>query len=256
MPPGGRPVRSVIGWNSSDVARKHAKNPKTSNRREYADVIQLENVTKSYQTGDGPVHAVSDLSLEIPKGRFVAVCGPSGCGKSTLLMLVGTLITPTSGTVRIAGVDPASMSGASRARFRGSEIGFVFQMFHLLPYLTVRENILAAALPGSKVEAATHAGELLGKFGLGPRANHRPAELSAGERQRTAIARALINRPGLLLADEPTGNLDPASAGDVLDLLEGFHREGGTVLLVTHDPLAAERAEETIRLDAGRIAMT
>ena len=126
-------------------------------------------------------------------------------------------------------------------------------MFHLLPYLTVRENILTAALPSKKTEAIGRAEELISRFHLGDRINHRPAELSAGERQRTAIARALVNRPSLLLADEPTGNLDPKSADDVLDLLAGFHKEGGTVLLVTHDRRAAERAQETIHLDAGRL---
>ena len=218
-------------------------------------MIQLENVTKTYQTAGGPVHALSEFSLQVPAGRFVAVCGPSGCGKSTLLMLVGTLVSPTSGTVCIGGVDPTSLSGAARARFRGEEIGFVFQMFHLLPYLTVRENILAAALPSKKAESLGRAEELIDRFRLTDRIHHRPAELSAGERQRTAIARALINRPGILLADEPTGNLDPKSADAVLDLLAGFHQEGGTVLLVTHDARAAERAEETIQLESGRLVV-
>jgi len=216
-------------------------------------MIRLEHVTKTYLTTNGPVYALADVSLEIPEGQFTVVRGPSGCGKSTLLTLVGALGTPTSGRVEVAGKSLAAMSSAARARFRATTVGFVFQTFHLVPYLTVLENVAAAAIPGLEKAARRRAQDLLEEFGLGHRLFHRPAELSTGECQRAAIARALINRPQLLLADEPTGNLDPENATGVLDLLAAFHRDGGTVLLVTHQELASRFAQQTIRLRNGRI---
>lgn len=216
-------------------------------------MIHLENVSKVYRTVDGPVHALSEVSMDVAEGEFVAVRGPSGCGKSTLLMIVGGLALPTSGTAVVAGEDLPGSSTAARARFRAGRIGFVFQMFHLLPYLTVSDNVAAAALPGGRATAAGRAAELLGEFQLSHRLRHRPAELSAGERQRVAIARAMINRPQLILADEPTGNLDPDSTAMVLGLLADFHRQGGTVLLVTHQQQAAEYAGRTVLLRDGRI---
>jgi ABC-type lipoprotein export system ATPase subunit len=216
-------------------------------------MIQLEEVSKVYQTSDGPVHALSDVSLHVEQGEFVAVQGPSGCGKSTLLTVVGGLGTPTSGRVMVGGEDVVAMSPADRARFRAERIGFVFQMFHLLPYLTVLENVLVAALPGREAAARERAGGLLEKFQLGHRLRHHPGELSTGECQRVAIARALVNRPQLVLADEPTGNLDPENSVGVLDLLSGFRAEGGTILLVTHQESAANYAGRTIRLRDGLI---
>lgn len=215
-------------------------------------IITLDNVTKSYSTSDGPVHALHDFSLEVEAGRFVAVQGPSGCGKSTLLMIAGGLAAPTAGKVVVADHEYARMSAAQRADFRAKNIGFVFQMFHLLPYLNVIENVTAAVLPGHVAEARARAIELLERFQLGHRLRHRPAELSAGERQRVAIARAMINQPEIILADEPTGNLDPQSAAIVLELLAGFRAEGGTVLLATHDAAAAECAEDRVYLREGR----
>lgn len=215
-------------------------------------MIKLEDVTKTYATADEPVHALSQVSLDVASGEFVAVRGPSGCGKSTLLMIAGAMATPSSGSVSVAGEDLLAMSGAARARFRAEKIGFVFQMFHLLPYLTVLENVAAAAT-GRATEARKRGHELLETFQLGHRLGHRPAELSTGERQRVAVARALINRPELILADEPTGNLDADSASAVLDLLDDFHRQGGTVLLVTHEEAAGKRAQRTILLGAGKI---
>jgi len=157
--------------------------------------------------------------------------------------------------VRVAGEDLVAMSPAARGRFRARYVGFVFQMFHLFPYLTVQENVLAAALPGKAKAAHRRAGELLERFQLAHRMRHRPGQLSTGECQRVAVARAMINLPQLILADEPTGNLDPENAQGVLDLLFGFHREwGGTVLLVTHQDLAAKYAQQTILLRDGRIA--
>lgn len=216
-------------------------------------MIQLEDVSKVYKTPEGEVRALDGVSLAVKEGQYVAVRGPSGCGKSTLLTIVGTLGTPTSGRVTIAGSDVGAMSTSARARFRASQIGFVFQTFHLLPYLTVLENVVAAAAPDRVADAKTRAGEILEKFQMAHRLGHRPGQLSTGECQRVAIARAMINQPKLILADEPTGNLDPANAKDVLDLLGMFHQEGGTILLVTHEEEAAKRAERAIFLEQGRV---
>ncbi len=216
-------------------------------------MIHLEDVNKTYQTADGSVHALFGASVHIEQGQFVAVRGPSGCGKSTLLMIVGGLIRPTTGKVTVAGEDLIAASESQRSMFRAKRIGFVFQMFHLLPYLTVLENVIAAAEASHRADAKLRANELLEKFHLADRLRHRPAELSAGERQRVAIARALINRPQLILADEPTGNLDPDSARDVLDLLADFHRDGGTLMLVTHQEHAAAYAQRTVSLREGRV---
>jgi putative ABC transport system ATP-binding protein len=216
-------------------------------------MIHLEDITKTYRAIDGPVGALSGVTLEVEAGDFVAVRGPSGCGKSTLLMIVGGLGMPSGGKVSVGGIDLVSASSASLTRFRAEKIGFVFQMFHLLPYLTVQENVAAAALPGSRSQAKSRAAELLEKFNMGHRLEHRPAELSAGERQRVAIARAMFNRPEIILADEPTGNLDEESAAGVLDILSDFHRKGGTILLVTHEQPASDRAARVITMRDGRI---
>jgi len=216
-------------------------------------MIQLTDTSKTYPTPDGPVHALRHVTLKIQAGEFVAVRGPSGCGKSTLLMLVGGLGTPTSGTITVAGEDLQAISSAARTEFRARRVGFVFQMFHLLPYLSIVENVAAAALPELGADRVRRATELLDSFGLSDRLGHHPAELSAGERQRVAVARALINHPALILADEPTGNLDPESAERVLELLARFHRDGGTVLLVTHQQQAADYAQRTIALRDGAI---
>jgi len=216
-------------------------------------MIQFEDVTKIYQTTDGPVHALSELTLTIEEGEFVAVRGPSGCGKSTLLTLAGGLGMPTSGHVSVAGEDLAALSSAARARFRGEQIGFVFQMFHLLPYLSVLENVAAAALPGREAAARGRAEELLEEFRLGHRLRHRPGQLSTGECQRVAMARAMVNGPKLILADEPTGNLDAENSTGVLDLLSAFHGDGGTVLLVTHQEQAAKYAQRTVLLRSGSV---
>jgi ABC-type lipoprotein export system ATPase subunit len=214
-------------------------------------MIRLENVSKTYRTARQPVCALSNVTLKVVPGEFVAVRGPSGCGKSTLLMIVGGLGRATSGRVVVAGEDLSTASSAALAQFRAQRIGFVFQMFHLLPYLTVWENVVAAALPGQESAARDRAKDLFEKFRLADRLGHHPGELSAGERQRVAIARALINRPQLILADEPTGNLDAESAAGVLTLLADFHRDGGTVLLVTHQEQAAGYAQRTVLLRAG-----
>jgi ABC-type lipoprotein export system ATPase subunit len=216
-------------------------------------VIQLEDISKVYPTADGPIHALSGVSLKVQQGEFVAVQGPSGCGKSTLLTIVGALGMPSSGRVMVAGEDVVGMSSATRARFRAERIGFVFQMFHLLPYLNVLENVAAAALPGQEAAARRHAEGLLREFQLGDRLKHRPGQLSTGERQRVAIARAMVNRPQLILADEPTGNLDPGNSAGVLELLSAFHGDGGTILLVTHQESAAKYAGRLVQLRNGAI---
>jgi putative ABC transport system ATP-binding protein len=187
------------------------------------------------------------VSLDVDAGEFVAVRGPSGCGKSTLLTLIGGLAMPTAGRVMVGGKDLATMSAADRVRYRARQVGFVFQMFHLLPYLTVLENVAVAEVSGDRSAAA----QLLERFGLGDRLRHHPAELSAGQRQRVAIARALVNRPPLVLADEPTGNLDPENSAEALQLLASFHQEGGTLLLVTHEEQAARCAQRTVLLRDG-----
>jgi putative ABC transport system ATP-binding protein len=216
-------------------------------------MIQLEHVSKVFATMRGEVRAVDDVTLEVAAGSFVALCGPSGCGKSTLLSLVGGLSLPTSGRVIVDGQEISRLASAERAQFRARTIGFVFQLFHLLPYLTVLDNVLLAAPPATRRAAREEAEQWLEQFGLADRRWHRPGELSVGQRQRVATARALVNRPKLLLADEPTGNLDPQTAGALLETLAAFHSRGGTVLLVTHDAQAAAHAERRVTLAEGRL---
>ncbi len=215
-------------------------------------MIKLENVSKVYQGANGEVRALDDVSLSVEKGEFVAVRGPSGCGKSTLLLTVGAMVRPTEGRVLLSGEDVYGMSVSQRARLRADKIGFVFQMFHLVPYLDALENVLVPTLAGARGGRA-EALELLARLQLSHRLHHRPAELSTGERQRCALARALLNRPEIILADEPTGNLDPDNAAQVMQYLGNFHREGGTMLLVSHDPLADQYAQRVLRLDQGRV---
>ena len=221
-------------------------------------MIQLTNVSKHFQRADQTVRALDQLTLHIAAGEFVAVRGASGCGKSTLLSMIGGLALPSSGTVSVMDQDVSAMNSTARAEFRAANVGFVFQMFHLLPYLTVLDNVLVAAgsteIGSTDVEAdRARATELLQQFSLEDRLLHRPGQLSAGERQRVAMARALLSQPRLLLADEPTGNLDPENAAAVLQLLEQFHEQGGTILLVTHDEQAASHAARTIVLSDGKL---
>jgi putative ABC transport system ATP-binding protein len=216
-------------------------------------MIELQNASKVFATPQGDVRALDDATLRIDDGEFVAICGPSGCGKSTLLSLAGSLALPTCGTVTVAGQPISQLSPAERAAFRADNLGFVFQLFHLLPYLTVVDNVVLAATARTRATARQRAEELLVRFGLGDRLAHRPGELSVGQRQRVAMARALLNRPRLLLADEPTGNLDSENAAAVLDLLAEYQAEGGTILLVTHETDAAERAMRRVNMSEGRI---
>lgn len=212
-------------------------------------LLELTQVTKTYRTGQpGEVPALTGVSLALAAGEFVAVQGPSGCGKTTLLLIAGGLLAPTDGRVRLKQEDPYAMSADQRAGFRARHLGFVFQQFHLVPYLSVLDNVLAPALAAAVPDARDRAEELVAHFGLQSRRLHVPGELSTGERQRTALARALLNRPSLLLADEPTGNLDRENAGVVLKHLVEFARAGGAVLLVSHDEQAVQHADRIMRL--------
>ena len=215
-------------------------------------MLVLENLTKVYRTRAGEVKALDGVSLRIDQGEFVAVCGPSGSGKTTLLMMIAAMLRPSRGTVRFDDRDIYDMTGPARAKFRAQNIGFVFQMFHLVPYLNVIENVLLAAGAVREKGQEAHAKGLLQRLGLEHRIGHRPSELSAGEKQRTAMARALLNQPKLILADEPTGNLDAENARCVLEHLQSFQRGGGTVLVATHGPFAKEFATRTINLREGR----
>jgi ABC-type lipoprotein export system ATPase subunit len=211
-------------------------------------MLQLHDIRKTYRGPAGEVRALDGLTLDVAAGEFVAVRGPSGCGKTTLLLVAGGLLRPDAGRALIDGRDLYAMGDEERARFRASAVGFVFQQFHLLPYLSALDNVLAADLPLKRTGARDRALSLLDRLGLAGRAAHVPAQLSTGERQRTALARALLNGPKLLLADEPTGNLDADSGRAVLDGLAEFAAGGGAVLLVTHDAEAAARAGRVVHL--------
>ena len=213
-------------------------------------MLELRSVTKRYPKA---VVAVDDVSMSIAQGDFVAVRGPSGCGKTTLVLLAGALLTPSDGEVILADQPVASLSPRDRAACRARTVGFVFQQFHLIPYLTVLDNVLAASLASSTADAAQRAESLVERFNLAHRRHHLPSELSTGERQRTALARAMLNQPGLVLADEPTGNLDDENAHVVLDALAEFAHGGGSVLLVTHDARTAGYADRTLVMDGGGI---
>ncbi len=215
-------------------------------------MVQLEEVTKLYRGPQGEVRALDCVSLRVAEGEFIAVRGASGSGKSTLLLTLGAMVRPTRGRVTVAGSDVYALSPGERARFRAENIGFVFQLFHLIPYLSVLENVLVPTLAARGRERPS-APALLERYGLGHRIHHRPAELSIGERQRVAMARALLNQPRLILADEPTGNLDPANATEVMNHLADLHRSGTTIVVVTHEELAARYAQRTVEIREGRI---
>ncbi|MFQ5732363.1 MAG: ABC transporter ATP-binding protein [Planctomycetaceae bacterium] len=216
-------------------------------------MLKLDNISKTYR-GAQPVCAVDGVGFSVSLGEFVAVQGPSGCGKTTLLLIAGGLLAPDSGTVTVAGEDPYAIPPDRRARFRASNVGFVFQQFHLVPYLSVLDNVLSAAVATKPPDAKRRADALIAKFGLERRAHHVPGELSTGERQRTALARALLNRPKLILADEPTGNLDRDNAETVLDDLSEFAKSGdGAVLMVTHDDHAMTFATRVEKMSEGRL---
>ncbi|MDH4238130.1 MAG: ABC transporter ATP-binding protein [Phycisphaerae bacterium] len=217
-------------------------------------MICLENVVTTYRTRRGDVNALNDINLRIEKGEFVVICGPSGSGKTTLLMTIAAMLHPTSGIVSVEANSLYAMSVQARAKFRAENIGFIFQMFHLVPYLNILENVLLAGGTVNNSNKNAKALELIEKFGLAGRHYHKPAELSAGEKQRTAIARALLNNPKIILADEPTGNLDSDNATSVLGYLSQFHKAGGTVILATHGVEAGRFSDRIINLHNGKVA--
>lgn len=217
-------------------------------------LIELADLRKEYPMPGGPVVALRGATLSIARGEYVAIMGDSGSGKSTLLYLLGLLVSPSSGSHRFEGVEVGRLSDADRARLRGRRIGFVFQSFHLVPQLTVLQNVLLGArYTAEDEEAADRARRLLARVGLSHRLGHHPGELSGGEMQRTAIARALLMDPQVILADEPTGNLDARTGGEIAGLLDELHREGRTLVLVTHNPALAERASRRVMLADGEV---
>jgi putative ABC transport system ATP-binding protein len=221
-----------------------------------APIVQLHAVEKRYGEGESAFTALHEISLCIPKGRMVALVGPSGSGKSTLLNLLGAVDRPTTGTIAIGGRDLSRMSDADLALFRRRRLGFVFQSFHLLPSLTVFDNVAVPFVLDRRLTSArrTDLQQLLERLGVGEKAQRYPDELSGGQQQRVALARAVIHRPDLVLADEPTGNLDAATGRVILDLLVELQREFGvTVVMATHSDQAAARCDDRIRLADGRV---
>ena len=219
-------------------------------------LYDLRDARKHYGSGETAVKAVDGISLRIRKGEFVVIAGPSGSGKTTLLQLLGALDRPTSGEILFEGQDLNKKSDGALAHLRHETVGFVFQQFNLIPTLTAQQNVEAAMPDRKGSERKAHARELLERVGLGHRLDNLPTQLSGGEQQRVAIARALSNGPRLLLADEPTGNLDSATGDQIVELLAGLNDEGLTVVLVTHDPTIAGNAKRVVRMHDGRLATT
>ena len=218
-----------------------------------APVIRTEALTRTYRMGNTEVHAVRGVTITVQRGEFVALMGASGSGKSTLMHLLGCLDTPNSGHYWLEGDDVARMSARSRATLRNRRIGFIFQNFNLLPRLSALDNVTLPLMYGNANGMRKRAGEAVTRVGLASRANHRPNELSGGERQRVAIARALVTAPALILADEPTGNLDSKTGMEILNLLTDLHHEGSTILIVTHDANVAAIAQRILTMQDGQI---
>jgi ABC-type lipoprotein export system ATPase subunit len=216
-------------------------------------MLELAQISKTFFNSHEEVRAVEDISFTVAAKEMVAVQGASGCGKTTLLLICGALLRPTRGVVLVAGSDPYSLPPDRRSTFRAVNVGFVFQQFHLMPYLNVLQNILVPNGALSRPDSQQRARQLIHHFNLEHRITHTPSELSVGERQRVALARALFNKPKLVLADEPTGNLDPDNSVTVLDALCEYAEAGNAVLLVTHEPTAAKRAQRVLRIDQGRL---
>ena len=218
-------------------------------------IISMENITKVFYTDEVETHALSGIQMEIRKGEYVAIAGPSGSGKSTLLALIGLLDSPTDGKYVLNSHPVANLNISERSRIRNREIGFIFQSFNLIGDLTVFENVeLPLTYRGTKSsERQKKANEALEKVGMAHRARHLPSQLSGGQQQRVAVARALVGDPMMLLADEPTGNLDSKNGEAVMDLLRGLHRQGATICMVTHDPRFARHADRTVHLFDGRV---
>ena len=218
-------------------------------------LIRLQDLSKVFLTEDVETHALSGVQMEIGKGEWVAIAGPSGCGKTTLLSILGLLDSPSEGTYLLGGEPVSGLTAAQRARIRNREIGFIFQAFNLIGDLTVKENVELPLtyrdMPGA--ERSRRVQEALEKVGMGHRMNHFPSQLSGGQQQRVAVARAIAGTPAVLLADEPTGNLDSANSEQVMTLLHELHDEGATICMVTHDPRYAAHADRSIHLFDGRV---
>jgi putative ABC transport system ATP-binding protein len=240
-------------WRTSEAPPDVEKKP--SAERVGKALIQLEHITKTYDSGENAVQALRGVDVKIDRGEFLAIIGPSGSGKSTLMHILGCLDSPSEGRYWLDGEDVATMSGKQLARIRNQKLGFVFQTFNLLPRATILKNVelplLYAGIDSDERRArALHA---LDRVGLANRAKHRPNELSGGQRQRVAIARALVNTPSLILADEPTGNLDQKTGGDIIHLFEEVAAAGQTIIIVTHDPAIAARTQRRVKIVDGLI---
>ena len=216
-------------------------------------IISVDELTKTYIMGTTKVHALRGINLEIQENEFVALMGASGSGKSTLMNLIGCLDTPSSGTYSLNGTNVSTLNDDELAEIRNKEIGFVFQTFNLLPRLSALENVALPLVYGgvSKIQRLDRAREVLTAVGLGERVGHKPNELSGGQRQRVAIARALVNNPSIILADEPTGNLDTKTSMEIMEIFERIHANGNTIILVTHEPDIAEHCHRIVRLRDG-----
>ena len=233
-----------------------AESSETINKRE--SVIELISLCKSYQVGDMEVPILKSIDLSVKKGEFVAIMGPSGSGKSTLMNMIGCLDRPTCGMVLIMGKDVNQLTDNELARLRGFEIGFVFQTFNLVSRLSALQNVELPTYANKKegIDGRKKAKELIGLVGLQDRMNYKPTALSGGQQQRVAIARALINDPSLILADEPTGNLDSKSGKEIMGIFEDLHSKGRTIIMITHDPGLAEYADRVVHLKDGVIGAT
>ena len=218
-------------------------------------ILSATNITKEYPLGKGTVKVLKGISLQVEEGSFLSIMGPSGAGKSTLMHILGCLDTPTSGTYILDGEDVSKMDDAKLSRVRNAKIGFVFQAFHLIPWATALENVMLPFLYSREVpkDALQRAKAALERMGMGKRLNHKPSELSGGQQQRVAIARAIVNNPAMIMADEPTGNLDSAASEEVMEIFKEMNREGRTIILITHDPEIAAYASKTLFIRDGVI---
>jgi putative ABC transport system ATP-binding protein len=238
---------------STELNKQDASKKKTDGSGDF--LIRLEGVTKVFVTEEVETHALSGVHLEIPEGEYISIAGPSGCGKSTLLSILGLLDSPTEGNYTLNGHPVATLTTEQRSKIRNREVGFIFQAFNLIGDLTVYENVelplTYRGMPGA--ERKKRVQEALERVGMSHRMKHYPSQLSGGQQQRVAVARALGGKPSILLADEPTGNLDSKNGEAVMDLLHELHREGATICMVTHDPRYAAHADRTVHLFDGRI---
>jgi putative ABC transport system ATP-binding protein len=222
---------------------------------EMENVISINSITKEYKMGKIVVHALRGIDLEIKKGELVAIMGPSGSGKSTLMHILGCLDTATNGSYFLNNEEVSKMRKGKLAAIRNKQIGFVFQTFNLLPHLNIQKNVEMPLMYGglSNRKRTSQAKQVLNSVGLGDRLKHKPSELSGGQRQRVAIARAIVNNPAMVLADEPTGNLDSTAGNDILSIFSELHQQGNTIIIVTHDPAVAKKANRIIKIVDGLI---